>query len=229
MGLLTITAMIMMSLTAQAPNEPSPKSDSSSSEFQPDTTWKSLGKDIWFDKAQKRLVLRATVSQKEGPLEHLLCLKGTKEHEAILATEAPAKMIQSGLLLTGAEPGHPVRYDPKFEPPMGSKIKIEVEWVEKGQKKKALAKTWVMDLNQKELAHDWVFAGSSIFTDPITKKNYFGADDGDVITVSNFPTAILDLPISSTANDTERSFVANPNKVPLKGSKVTVYLSPLKS
>ena len=54
---------------------------------------------------------------REGPLEHLLCLKGTKEHEAILATDAQPRQIHAGLLLTGAEPGHPVRFLPKFEPP----------------------------------------------------------------------------------------------------------------
>ena len=57
---------------------------------------------------------------REGPLEHLLCLKGTKEHEAILATDAQPRQIHAGLLLTGAEPGHPVRFLPKFEPPAGN-------------------------------------------------------------------------------------------------------------
>ena len=89
--------------------------------IQPDPAWKSLGRSLWFDPKAKRLVLRARVVLREGYLEHLMCSKGTKEHEAILATDAVPHQIHAGLLLTGAEPGHPVQFVPKFEPPTGSR------------------------------------------------------------------------------------------------------------
>ena len=37
------------------------------------------------------------------------------------------------LLLTGAEAGHPVQFVPKFEPPTGSPIAIEVQWRQDGK------------------------------------------------------------------------------------------------
>src|SRR4051812_4236270 len=61
-----------------------------------DPSWKALGPALWFDPKGPRLIVRARVVFREGPLEHLLCLKGTKEHEAILATEAAPYQIQAG-------------------------------------------------------------------------------------------------------------------------------------
>ena len=94
---------------------------------------RSLGRSLWFDPKAKQVVLRARVVLREGYLEHLMCSKGTKEHEAILATDAVPHQIHAGLLLTGAEPGHPVRFVPKFEPPTGSAIAIELHWRQDGK------------------------------------------------------------------------------------------------
>ena len=97
----------------------SPRPPAAAGALEPEPDWKPLGRSLWFDPRQKQLVIKARVVLREGPLEHLLCLKGTKEHEAILATDALPRQIHAGLLLTGAEPGHPVRFVPKFEPPPG--------------------------------------------------------------------------------------------------------------
>lgn len=195
--------------------------------FEPDPAWKALGKDLWFDGKAKRVVLRARVCLNEGILEHLLCLKGTKEHESILATEAPAKLIHAGLILCGTEPGHPVRFEPKFEPPAGPEIGLEVEWEADGKKQQADARKWVKDSKTGEaLARDWVFAGSDLFPDRRTGKMIYAADDGDLITVANFASAILDLPYRSSANDADRTYAANPERVPPKGTPVTLYLTP---
>src|SRR5262249_42393464 len=74
---------------------------------EPDAAWKQLGRSLWFDPKAKRLYLRARIVLRDGYLEHLMCSKGTKEHEAILATDAVPNQIHAGLLLTGAEPGKP--------------------------------------------------------------------------------------------------------------------------
>ena len=153
--------------------------------------------------------------------------KGTKEHEAILATDAVPHLIHAGLLLTGAEPGHTVRFVPKFEPPTGSAITIELRWLQDGQSKKADARQWVKDEKAKApLAIDWVFAGSELFEDPVTKKRVYAADQGDLITVANFGSAILDLPIASSADDADRVFFTNTEKIPPLGTEVFVTLGP---
>lgn len=195
--------------------------------FQPDAAWKPLGPSLWFDPTKKQLVIRARVVLREGPLEHLLCLKSTKEHEAILATPAVPFRIKAGLLLTGADAGTPVRFLPEFRPPTGSSIAIELQWEADGKTQRADARRWVYDeRSKKPLAIDWVFAGSELLPDPITKKNVFTADDGDLVTVANFSSAILDLPFASTANDADRVFSANTAEIPPRGTPVTMFLRP---
>ncbi len=219
-------ALLAALALAQAAAPPPPPTDS----FQPDPAWKPLdkdAKDIWFDPIGKRVVLRARVALQDGVLEHLLCRKGTKEHESVLATEAPPRLIHAGLLLTGATPGHPVRFDPKFEPPAGSAIAIDLEWEQGGVKKHADARDWVKDqASGQSLSRDWVFAGSELFPDPRTKAMIYAADDGDLFTVANFPASILDLPFRSSANDAERSYLAHPDRVPPRGTPVTISLKP---
>jgi len=210
---------------AQEPSSPPP-----ADAFKPEPTWKPLGTDLWFDPQNRTLVLRTRVALRDGALEHLLCLRNTKEHEAILATSATPKLIHAGLLLTGVEPGHPVRFRPEFQPPEGPPIAIEVEWVENGKTHRAPARDWVKDEQTGRLLDkDWVFAGSEMVEDPISKKAFYAADEGDLITVANFPSSILDLPFASSANDAERNFVANTPRIPPRGTPVTVYLRPEKA
>ncbi len=202
---------------------PQPVADS----FRPDPAWKPLGQDLWFDPTARRVAFRARVCLTDGILEHLVCSKNSKEHESILATEAPPKLIHAGLLLAGATPGHPVRFEPKFEPPAGPEIDITVEWDRDGVKQQSDARRWVKETaTGAALARDWVFAGSLLYPDRRTKQQVYAADDGDLITVANFASSILDLPYRSSANDADRSYSANPDLVPPRGTAVTVYLAP---
>jgi hypothetical protein len=199
----------------------------SSNQVKPDPAWKPLGRSLWYDPHAKRLIIEARVVLREGQLEHLLCLKGTKEHEAILATDAQPYQIHAGLMLTGAKPGHPVRFLPKFEPPAGTPLVIELIWNGAGKTQRTRAQQWVKDeKTKKPLAIDWVFAGSDLFVDPTTKKTVYAADDGDLITVANFGSSILDLPIASSASDAERVFSANTEQIPPNGTQVWMVVGP---
>ncbi len=216
-------AVLLMISNAALQEQNDPKADS----LQPDKEWKSISRSLWFDGKTKRLVLKARVVLREGVLEHLLCLKGTKEHEAILATDAAPRQIHAVLLLTGAEPGHPVRFAPKFEPPTGTPIAIELRWRQDGKIHQSDARQWVKDEKAKKpLGIDWVFAGSVIYEDPESKKPRYAADEGDLFTVANFGSAILDLPIASSANDADRVFSANTDKIPPLGTEVLLLMGP---
>jgi hypothetical protein len=222
--------LLALSLSTAPPQEPAPAPAPTpkAADWKPDPAWKPLGTDLWFDPAGKRLVLRAKVCLREGYLEHLLCMSQSKEHESILATAAPARAIHAGLLLTGAEPGHPVRFEPKFAPPAGTPIHIELAWTDAaGTPRTANAREWVKDEKTKAgLATDWVFAGSLFFEDPTTKKAVYGAEGGDYVTVANFMGAILDLPFASSADDLNRSFLAFTERIPPRGTPVTLTLRP---
>ncbi|GIW87368.1 MAG: hypothetical protein KatS3mg108_1692 [Isosphaeraceae bacterium] len=218
-------ALTALALCAGQEPKASPPDPAQAVQFQPDPAWKPLGRDLWFDPAGKVLILRARTAITEGYLEHLLCLEQTKEHESILATWADPRMIHAGLILAVGEPGKPVRYRPEFRPPEGPEVAIEVEWHENGKLHRVDAREWVKNSKTgNRLESNWVFAGSELFQDPDTKKMVYAADGGDLITVANFPSAILDLPFASSNSDAERSYVAFAGRIPARGTPVTVYL-----
>lgn len=80
------------------------------------------------------------------------------------------------------------------------------------------------------LEHDWIFAGSRIVADPETDKEFYVADrSGEIVCVSNFPTALIDLPIESTAENAQLGFEAATENIPVKGTPVRVILVPHRS
>src|SRR5579875_3239180 len=132
-----------------AAGQPSQSQTPAVGALQPEPGWKELGRSLWFDPKEKHVILRARVVLREGILEHLLCVKGTKEHEAIVSTDAPPRRIHAALILTGAEVGHPVQFQPKFEPPAGTPIAIEMRWLQDGKLQEADAREWVWDERTK--------------------------------------------------------------------------------
>jgi hypothetical protein len=222
-----LALVIALALAAPPDDAPQARDAADAGAIQPDPAWKALGTSLWFDLKGRRLIVRARVVLRDGALEHLLCLKGTKEHEAILATDAAPYQIQAGLIATGARKGEPVQFVPKFIPPTGSPIAIELQWRQGGQAHTADARDWVRDERARTtLKIDWVFAGSELIKVPDSDKPVFAADDGDLITVANFANAILDLPFASTANDADRLFVANTDRIPPRGTTVLMVFRP---
>ena len=64
-----------------------------------------------------------------------------------------------------------MQFVPKFEPPTGSAIAIEVRWMQNGKLRTQDAREWVKGEKDKPLSRDWVFAGSQFYDDPFTKKS----------------------------------------------------------
>jgi hypothetical protein len=193
-------------------------------------------KNVWLeiDGKQRRVIVSATVCLREGNLEQLLTRAGIKAHEAILTTDADARDIHTALVAAGATPGSTVKYteDGKIIPPTGQRIKITLTYKDK-EKNTTIsvpAQNWVRDNKaKKSLTHDWVFAGSYLMPNPLEpdKPPLYGANSGDVITVSNFQEALLDLPINSSKNNAELEFEAFTERIPPLGTAVTVTLEPL--
>jgi hypothetical protein len=178
----------------------------------------------------RRVLVEAKVCLREGPLEQLLTRARTKEHEAILSAEVDGRDIHKALLVAGATAGSPVQFYPKFRPPQGSTIKVFVQWEDdKGQLRTEPANKWILnERTMKDLDQDWVFAGSQLFPDPDkVKPDYYLANDGDLICVANFPDALLDLPMKSSSQNAERSFVAHTKRIPPRDTKVVVILEPV--
>lgn len=121
-----------------------------------------------------------------------------------------------------------MQFVPEFQPPSGTSIQIEASWTDKaGQPQSVDARQWVRaDDRDEVLGPLWVFAGSSLFPHPQTGEMIYAAESGDLITVANFMSAILDVPIASTADDSARSYVAYTERIPPIGTPVTLTLRP---
>ena len=183
---------------------------------------------VWIDTQKKQVIVDGYVSLNEGLLEMFACTSGTKEHESIVAVHCSAQIVHAALLAVGAEVGRPVRWDPEFEPPSGTEIAIEVRWLDEAGKWKSMpAQHWLNDLNtNKPLAHPWVFAGSGFWKDEETGQEYYLAESGDFICVSNFSTATLDIPVESSQANDGLLFEANTKNIPAVGTPVRLVLKP---
>jgi hypothetical protein len=139
-----------------------------------------------------------------------------------------AEEVHAGLLAAEARPGSPVTFNPEYKAATGQIVDIYVLWKEPdGAKKQVRAQDWVKNVKTgKAMAHDWVFAGSGFWKDEETGKEHYRANGGDLVCVSNFPTATLDLPIESSQANDELMFAAFTDRIPPRGTKVRVVLIP---
>jgi len=181
---------------------------------------------VWIDKQRRQVMVDGTITLREGYLEMFACTVGTKEHESVIAVYSSAQVVHAALLAIGAEPGHPVRFYPEFSPPAGPRIHVEVRWQDpQGKWQSVRGQQWVLDASTNQILNQpWLFAGSRFWTDPESGKQYYLADQGDFICVSNFSTAMLDIPVESSQSDDQRSYVANTKLIPPLGTPVRLVL-----
>ncbi len=182
---------------------------------------------VWADKKHQRVVVDGYIALQQGSLEMLACLAGTKEHESIVATFCKAQTVHAGLLAIGAKAGKPVQWQPDYVPPSGSEIQVMALWRdENGEKQRSDVRRWcrVVGSQDKTLEANFVFAGSILWEDPDTGKKMYQAEGGDLICVSNFSTATLDVPLESSAVNTGLMFAAFSERIPKVGTPIRLVL-----
>jgi hypothetical protein len=212
-----------------AREEPKPKAAAP----QPEAKKTLLGPNVFLEVQGKRrrVLVSAEVCLQRGQLELFMCRRDSKEHESIVHADVDARDVHKALVAAGAEPGSPVQYVPKYAPPRGSTIKVGLEYEDKGKRVTHNAREWVRySRTGKELDVDWVFAGSQLVddpSDPTKPKFYLANGEGTLICVSNFETALLDLPINSSKDNADLSFEAFTDRIPPVGTKVVVTLEPV--
>lgn len=182
---------------------------------------------VFIDKQKKQVVMVGQVCQRRVPLELFACLKNTKEHEAIITIATKAMVVHAGLLAVGAEPGEPAHFDP-FTPAHGQEVAVDVVWKDaKGAIQRSPAQEWVKNASTgKALDRPWIFAGSGFWTDPNSGEKHYQAESGDLICVSNFSSATLDVSLKSSSSNDALVFEAYTDRIPPKGTPVTVLLTP---
>lgn len=196
---------------------------------QPLISWQKRTKGI-----ERRVILELEVVLTQGYLEHFISRsEAGKDHESILSNEFDAEILYTALLGAGLQPGKPARFlnekrELDFKPATGETVKIYLEY--SGAEGKTIvtpAQSWVVGSKDgKPMTADWVFAGSfkgKSTTAMGEEYVYFGANDGRVVCLANFSTALLDLPVESEKGDPQGdslAFKANTAVIPGRGTKV---------
>ncbi len=209
---------------------------------------------VWIDRDRKHVILVGRICQRRAPLELFACIRHSKEHESVVAVDTQAYVVHAGLLATGAESGSPVQFVPEFVPPTGTEIEVTVVWEDaSGRRRQARGQDWVRNvaglydafegvaanefddelnlLDQpdayRDMPYPWVFAGSRFLVDEETgEQSYLADGEGDLICVSNFPSAVLDVPIRSSDSNAALLFEAFTERIPPIGTPVTLILTP---
>ena len=186
---------------------------------------------VGFDRTKRQVWFDAEVCLREGALEFLVCAWDTKKHESILHTKAKASHLHAALLMLGLTPGKPARWsgqdeNARFLPPAGAGLKVSLAWKDKGGKpRRADAGAWLKALGTAKLEppKQWIFVGSEVLPD----GRYWAEVDGEVISLTNFASAVIDVPFRSSNVNEQREICANTKAIPPIATKVRVVLSVL--
>lgn len=192
-------------------------------------TWKQLSQtqEVWIDNKNKQVIVGGKVCLNNGPLEMLICPKGTKEHESIVSVNAESWQIHAALVALGASPGTPSRWDPEYTPAWGPSIQIEMMWRdEKTQQVKTIdGKQWILDTNTgKPMTVDLVFGGSYSEPQFEGEQPRYQANDGELICLANFTTSAIDIRVDK--NNIDIFFEANTPLIPPANTQVYTIIKP---
>lgn len=221
-----VAAVVMASSPGRG-EEPADAAVAPTADPHPDLRRLSPTADIWVDPLRQEVVVGGAIALDRGMIEVFACPRHTKEHEAVVAVNAPSRLVHAALLAIGLEPGRPVSFDPEYSAAQGPAVAVIVRWRdEDGQPRQRRAQELIRSTTTKaDLAADWVFAGSVLWRDPADGMEYYQADGGDLICVSNFPTATLDLPLQSSQANDALMFEVFEERVPPRGTEVELVLS----
>jgi hypothetical protein len=187
----------------------------------------SKNNDLWLDVKRKAVVVEGVICLREGQLEMFACPVKTKEHESVVAVTARPRFIHAALLAIGARTGTPVQFDPEYKPASGMVVDVYVVWTdEAGKKQQVRAQEWIRHVKSGEpMKFDFIFAGSGFWKEDDGSEQYY-ADAGEFICVSNFASAMLDLPVASSQANAGLLFDAFTDKIPPRKTKVRLVLVP---
>ena len=146
---------------------------------------------------------------------------------------APFEKLPPGLALPDRDEDLPIRYFAKFKEltwfgPMSAAQRGKLLLLSRDAAYQKAIQTFFAQGQSRQLEAGWVFVGSAYYVDEKTGEKSYLAEGGDLICVSNFPTAMLDLSIKSTDKQDEGLlFEPWTERIPPKGTEVTMELVPV--
>jgi hypothetical protein len=145
---------------------------------------------------------------------------------------ATMDQLPAGLKLPVNDEALPIRFFEKFKQlawfgPMTAQQRDKLLTLSKDPAYRKAIGSFFDQSQSRQLDVGWVFPGSGEYVDPTTGHKVYEAEAGDLICVSNFPDAMLDLAIKSTDKQDEGLlFEAWTERIPPRGTEVTIELVP---
>ena len=186
--------------------------------------------DVWLDAKRGAVLVDGQVSLRRGMLEMFACIRNTKEHESVVTADTQALLGPRGTAAARCRAGPPgaVRAGVQAAGRHRDRRLGRMARPARERCKPPKAQDWVRDLKTgKAMTYPWVFAGSRFWTDEETGKQYYQAEGGDFICVSNFGTAALDIPVESSQSNDALEFEAFTERIPPLGTPVRLVLKPV--
>lgn len=178
-------------------------------------------RELWIDPEAKQVLVGGEICMNAGPLEMFICPGNSKAHESIMGANALSSEVHAALLAVGATPGKPCQWKDGYVPAFGSTIEIDMIFKdEQGKTQKVSCKEWIVNSKtQENIQADFVFGGS------FEHEGYYTGDGGELVCLSNFTTATIDINVSSTKENENLLFFADESNVPSQGTHVYAQLS----
>lgn len=194
---------------------------------------------VTVNRATLEVRIAATVCLAEGLLEFVVCKPGTFEHEAIFTTEAKPELVHAALLLGGLKPtpqlaGLDRLWWDKALKQEDSRVKIEVEWEEKGKTKRVNLTSMIRNRQEgdgekaAEVKDAWVFAGSFLHAGGKGgERTYAANSSGILVGIWPDPSTVIQYGVPNGNPYEGKGFgmEINPGKVPEVGTKVQLVFS----
>lgn len=184
--------------------------------------------------AQHAVELDGRIACRQGFLEQLVCRQGTRDHESLVTTNAPASAVHAALLAAGLQAGAPGSWsaDPsgqlQLKPPQGQPVQVLVRWADaQGEHTQPLAQ-WVVNTrpDRDQAAPTFVFAGSRFQRLPNGTERYVADDSGSIVGLVTFGDEVVAMRtvIPDKVDVAPASWKARTDDMPPEGSAVTVVI-----
>lgn len=156
---------------------------------------------ITVNRVSREVHIDAEVCLDVGILEYVVCKPDSFEHESIFTTTAKPELVHAALLLCGMKPTPQLRgmtevWTEKALKQKLSRIKIEVEWEEKGKKKRVNLTSLLKDREDvngtaatagskvkrvSKVQDAWIFSGSMVVENTQTGKPFYAANASGIL------------------------------------------------
>ncbi len=195
----------------------------------PGTRRLSPGGKVWLDTKNKRVVMLAEICLREGQLEMFACLKGDEgarvdrrgTHEGVCRARgldlAGSRARRGGAVRTRVQAG---------EGPTRRRHAL-LDRRERDAPSRQCARLGAE--REDRQADDRVvgcLAAAASGPTNRTGQQFYKAEDGDFICISNFASAMLDVPVQSSQSNDALLFEALTDQIPPLGTKVSLVLTP---